>query len=247
MECLFSFFKLIEETYIRAKEDEEYIIYLNERERTEQIIRPILRGRDIKRYSYEWAGKWVIGTFPTLKLNIDEYLSLKNYLESFMPKIAQSGEKGCRKKTSNKWFETQDNIAYWNEFNRQKIVYPNMTKFLPFVYDDKGFLANQKCFILTGENIAFLSAFLNSSLFKFCFSDSFPRLGVEGRELSKIFFEKIPVIKITSNINNKFALAIDDIQREYTESKAIDIDRMIFDLYNLTEQEREFIGFIEIK
>ncbi len=95
----------------------------NERQRTSELIKPILRGRDIKRYSYEWAGLWIIGTFPALKLNIDDYPALRNYLESYRPRIDQSGEKGCRKKTSNKWFETQDNIAYYQEFEKEKISY----------------------------------------------------------------------------------------------------------------------------
>ncbi|MPX33421.1 class I SAM-dependent DNA methyltransferase, partial [Moraxella catarrhalis] len=81
-----------------------------ERERTEGLIKPILRGKDIKRYSYEWAHLWVIVTFPSLKLDIDDYPSLKTYLSQFRPRIDQSGEKDCRKKTNNQWFETQDTI-----------------------------------------------------------------------------------------------------------------------------------------
>jgi len=50
-----------------------------------------------------------------------------------------------------------------------------MTKFLPFVYDKNGFFTNQKCFIITGDNVEFLTAFLNSSLFKYCFR-IFPRI-----------------------------------------------------------------------
>ena len=63
---------------------------------------------------------------------------------------------------------------------------------MPFVYDEANFLTNQKCFIITGQNMAYLNAFLNSSLFKYCFRDSFPELHGGTRELSKIFFDKIP-------------------------------------------------------
>lgn len=69
-----------------------------EREATEQIIKKMLRGRDIKRYSYEWADLWIIGTFPSLKLNIDDYPSLKSYLSQFRPRIDQSGKKGVERK-----------------------------------------------------------------------------------------------------------------------------------------------------
>ncbi|EOH9154304.1 class I SAM-dependent DNA methyltransferase, partial [Campylobacter jejuni] len=113
-----------------------------EKELTAKLIRKMLRGRDIKRYSYEWAGLWVIGTFPSLKLDIEQYPALKQYLSQFLPRIEQSGEKGCRKKTSNKWFETQDNIAYYEEFEKEKIVWNRISSDLCFSYD------NQKNFIL---------------------------------------------------------------------------------------------------
>ncbi|EGJ3609738.1 class I SAM-dependent DNA methyltransferase, partial [Campylobacter jejuni] len=141
-----------------------------EKELTAKLIRKMLRGRDIKRYSYEWAGLWVIGTFPSLKLDIEQYPALKQYLSQFLPRIEQSGEKGCRKKTSNKWFETQDNIAYYEEFEKEKIVWNRISSDLCFSYD------NQKNFILdsmfsitfySNINLKYLIANLNSSISKF--------------------------------------------------------------------------------
>ena len=122
-----------------------------------------------------------------------------------------------------------------------------MTKYLPFVYDDKQHLTNQKCFIITGKNVAFLTAFFNSSLFKFCFRDSFPELQGGTRELSKIFLDKIPVIQVNPYTNALFLDQLLDIQNEYTKSKAIAIDTMIFGLYDLSNEERELVGFVEIK
>lgn len=133
------------------------------------------------------------------------------------------------------------------DFYKPKIVYPNMTKYMPFLYDDKSFLTNQKCFIITGERMAFLTAFFNSSLFKFCFRESFPELQGGTRELSKIFFDKIPVKEISEDIENQFRTVVIDIQNEYTKKKAIQIDEMIFDLYNLNTEERNTIGFVEIQ
>ena len=122
-----------------------------------------------------------------------------------------------------------------------------MTKFLPFIYDDKKFLTNQKCFIITGKNIAFLTAFLNSSLFKFCFRDAFPELQGGTRELSKIFFDKIPVIQVDSDQEREYINVVQDIQLAYTKEKALAIDKMISDLYKLSKDERTEIGFIEIE
>ncbi len=228
----------------------------DERLRTAELIRPILRGRDIKRYGYDWANLWLIATFPSRHYNIEEFPAVKAHLLSFgKERLEQTGKKyiingeeiKARKKTSNKWFETQDSISYWDDFLQPKIVYPNMTKYLPFVYDDKQHLTNQKCFIITGKNVAFLTAFFNSSLFKFCFRDSFPELQGGTRELSKIFFDKIPVIQVNPYTNALFLDQLLDIQNEYTKSKAIAIDTMIFDLYDLSNEERELVGFVEIK
>jgi hypothetical protein len=120
-----------------------------------------------------------------------------------------------------------------------------MTKYLPFTLDETGLLTNQKCFIITGNHISFLTAFLNSSLFKYCFRDVFPELQGGTRELSKIFFDKIPIIKVDNKLDNIFHAAIMDIQNDYSNNKARNINKMIFDLYDLSDKESEFIESIE--
>ena len=132
------------------------------------------------------------------------------------------------------------------DFLKPKIIYPNMTKYMPFVYDNKSYVANQKCFIITGKYVAYLTAFFNSSLFKYCFRDSFPELQGGTRELSKIFFDKIPVCKVSNSQDVLFQEAVEDIQHNYTKQKAQRIDSMLFDLFNLTTEERQTIGFVEI-
>ena len=226
----------------------------SERERTAEIIRPILRGRDIKRYGYEWADQYIIATFPSRQYNIDDYPTLKEFLLSFgIERLEQTGKEyiidgekvKARKKTNNKWFETQDSISYWDEFSKPKIIYPNMTKFLPFVYDTSGLVTNQKCFIITGIRLAFLTAFLNSSLFKFCFADKFPELQGKTRELSKIFMDEIPVMEVGDDDEARFVMLVEATQRNISKEKLWEIDNAIFDLYQLTKEEREYVGFID--
>ena len=228
----------------------------NERERTAELIRPILRGRDIKRYGYNWAGLYLIATFPSRHYDIEQYPAVKEYLLSFgIERLEQTGKEHnvndekikARKKTCNKWFETQDSISYWEDFSKPKIIYPNMTKYMPFVYDEANFLTNQKCFIITGQNMAYLNAFLNSSLFKYCFRDSFPELQGGTRELSKIFFDKIPVKLVSLEQNEIFRKIVNSVQSDYTIEQTKYIDTLLFDLYNLTTEERKVIGYVEIK
>lgn len=121
-----------------------------------------------------------------------------------------------------------------------------MTKYMPFVYDENKYLTNQKCFIVTGNNMAFLAAFFNSSLFKFCFRDAFPELQGGTRELSKIFFDKIPVKRVSAEQNESFREVVNTVQSNYTRSQTIYIDNLIFDLYDLSAEERVVIGYIEI-
>ena len=227
-----------------------------ERQRTEALIRPILRGKDIKRYGYDWAGLWLIATFPTHQYDIEQYPAVKQHLLSFgMERLEQTGRSyvingevvKARKKTSGKWFETQDSIAYWKDFEKPKIMYPNMTKYLPFAYDNRCFLTNQKCFIITGKHIAYLTAFLNSSIFKYCFRDAFPELQGGTRELSKVFFDKISVLQVDDETNERFITLVEDIQAAYTTQKAKAIDALLFELYGLSEEDKEVIGFVEIK
>ena len=209
-----------------------------ERERTAALIRPILRGRDIKRYGYEWAELWIIAA--RLEADIpNKYPAVCEHLEQYKGK-GKLGDNSTTKVFGRPWWAwMQEPVNYWEDFDEHKIIYPNMTKFLPFYYDVEGFLTNQKCFIITGKYLAFLTAFFNSSLFKLCFRDNFPELQGGTRELSKVFFDKIPILLVDEDTNAQFAELVQDIQQEYTREKAMLIDECLFDLYDLTEEERE--------
>ena len=168
---------------------------------------PLLRGRYVNRYKTDWDGTWMIGTFPTLKLDFKDLpkpiqVHLQKYQNRLEPKPKDwKGTKwNGRKAGSYRWFETQDVIGYYREFAKPKIIYPNMTKYLPFYYDrNDGFFTNDKGFILTSDSgcLGYLTAFLNSSLFKCCFRDNFPELMGNTYELSKIFMDILPVKKPT--------------------------------------------------
>jgi len=216
----------------------------DERQRTIELIQPILRGRDIKQYGYKWGNMWLINTHNGIKgelprINIENYPAVKDHLDKYWNKIRDRTDQGDTPYNLR-------NCAYMDDFNKPKIIYPNMTKYMPFVYDDMKFMTNQKCFIITGDKIAFLTAFLNSSLFKYCFRNSFPELQGGTRELSKIFFNKIPVLKINDAVEVKFRSMIKDIQDAYTDRKATEIDAKIFDLYNLSEEERQLISIVNL-
>ena len=167
--------------------------------KSEEVIKPMVRGRDISPYGIT-GFEYLIGTFPALKLDIDNYPAIRNHLHSFgFDRLKQTGDKGARKKTNGKWFETQDSINYHDDFSQPKILYPNMTSVFPFMYDENGFFSNDKSFILTAKDnsisLLFLTAVLNSSLAKLWIWYNCPELQGGTREIRKVYFEHFPVPK----------------------------------------------------
>ena len=189
-----------------------------ERKRTEELIRPILRGRDIKRYGYDWANLWLIATFPSCHYDIDQYPSVKQYLLSFgIERLEQTGKTHivdgekvkARKKTNNKWFETQDSISYWEDFSKPKLVYSEIVREPQFYLDKTGqFYPEATVFIMTGDGIEYLYHAFHTNIITYIFKRFYAGggLGEEGYRYKKAFFEKLPIPKCLSiNINESTA------------------------------------------
>ena len=205
-----------------------------ERRRTEELIRPILRGRDIKRYGYEWAGLYLIATFPSRHYDIEEYPAVKQHLLSFgMERLEQTGKKytidgqqvTARKKTNNKWFETQDSISYWEDFKKPKIIYPETTQGAYFAYDDNGVFLDKTCFMLISGDAEYLQFTLSSKLFEYAYKRIFSSvsLGEHGYQYNKHALVKLPVVKPTDSITKRI--------------KTSDIESFIFDIYKISPDE----------
>ena len=209
-----------------------------ERQKTAEIIRPILRGRDIKLYSYEFADFYIITTFPSLKIDIESYPAVKQHLLSFgYDRLKQTGEKGARKKTNNKWFETQDSIAYWEDFSKQKIVYPETTQGAYFALDINEVMLDKTCFMIITDHSKFLIALLSSKLYEFAYKSIFSsvELGISAYQYNKHALVKLPIIKPTQEIEQKITTLLN-------ESKYQKIDQLLYKLYNLSEEEINYIN-----
>ena len=187
-----------------------------------EIIRPILRGRDIKRYSYQWADLYLIATFPAKQYNIDDYPTVKKYLLDFgYDRLKQTGAKGARKQTNNKWFETQDSISYWHDFSKQKIIYREISEDMDALIDTDGFFVNNKCYIITGEYLEYLCSFFNSVVFRLVLKQV-NSTGGKG----PVFINTLKVIKPTGK------------DRAFTDDE-------FFAQYHLTDEEISFISASE--
>jgi adenine-specific DNA-methyltransferase len=170
-----------------------------------------------------------------------DYPSIYEHLSQYRAELEKRLDKGVD------WSNLR-NCAYLEEFEKPKIIYPNMTKFLPFMYDESGCFGNQKCYIMTGESLKYLLAFFNSKLFKYCFTTDFPELQGNTREINKVVFEQIKVKKISLEAQAPFIEKVDKILAIKKENPAAnttqieaEIDEMVFDLYALSQTERRAI------
>jgi adenine-specific DNA-methyltransferase len=226
-----------------------------ERQRTEAIIKPILRGRDIKRYTYEWKGLWIIGTFPALRLDIDDFPALKKYfLDNFdIRQLEQSGKKypnlgfDARKKTNNKWFETQDQIAYYAEFEKEKVVWAETDQSLNTVIVPGGIYLQKTCFMIITNRTRLLNGLLNSSVSQWYARKSCSPLGNKGLSLTKEAVREIPLPPITPE-NQPLVAQIESLVDQIlarkrgnphadTRDLERDIDQLVYRLYDLTPDE----------
>ncbi|WP_367697607.1 type IIG restriction enzyme/methyltransferase [Helicobacter pylori] len=226
-----------------------------ERERTERLIKPILRGKDIKRYSYEWAHLWVINTHngytSNLKskippIDIEKYPATKAHLDAHYDTIATRCDQGDTPYHLR-------NCAYLEDFEKEKIVYPCiMAKEPCFVYEEKGFYAPAPANIITGDKIEikYITALLNSKCIYFAMRKFYMGGGIEG-ELKTNNLEKIPIPQITEK-NQELADKITDGAKQILALKEKDpkantqklekeIDALVYQLYHLTDEEIKII------
>ncbi|WP_219027708.1 type IIG restriction enzyme/methyltransferase [Helicobacter pylori] len=252
------------EAFIIPTEKREQILNAcktqEERKRTEALIKPILRGKDIKRYSYEWADLWVINTHngytSALKskippVDIEKYPAIKAHLDSHWDTIATRSDQGDTPYHLR-------NCAYLEDFEKEKIVYGEIVQ-EPRFYLDNGecelgyFYAEATSFILTGEHLRYLLGMLHSKLITFAFKTFYAGggLGESGYRYKKAFIERLPIPQITPQ-NQELAHKITDGTKAILEAKEKDpkantqklekeIDALVYQLYNLTDEEIKII------
>ena len=220
--------------------------------RSVEIIKPLLRGRDIKRYHVQWAGLYMLATGYDLDIPND-YPAIYNHLQTMGEQI-ESGRIRVRGKgvfsrddQGENWWNLRA-CAYYPEFEKGKVVYPNMTKFLPFVYDSNGFYTNDKSFIITSGNyLKYFTGYFNSRIAAKWIRENCPELQGGTRELRKVFFENIlipPVTEANQHLVTQIEDKVDKILDAKDDDPAADvseleneIDQIVYLLYDLTPEE----------
>ena len=198
----------------------------DERKKTEELIRPILRGRDIKRYGYNWAELWLINTHNGVKgriprVRIEDYPAIKAHLDHYWSKIKDRADQGDTPYNLR-------NCAYLEEFFKQKIIYREIGFEMDACIAPANWFVNNKLYLVTGDNIEYLLAFLNSKVFNKIILASANLTGGKGVD----FMEKV---KVPRDQNLMKAVVNTNDERQ--------IDAQFNDYYGLTEAEKQFLSW----
>ena len=218
-----------------------------------EIIRPILRGRDIQRNGYEFANLYLICTFPSKHYDINDFPAIKDWLingDWVLPnspigtgqlRLEQTGQEHTvngkkfksRKKTNNKWFETQDSISYWDDFNKPKIIYQELSQGSRFAFDPDGvFFVSNTAYLLTGENLDYLLKVLNSKIIEFVFRNYYSTsMGETGLRWLNQYVINLPIPKPTPKSTS--------VIQNASESE---IEQILKEAYCLSDSEMQFIS-----
>ena len=225
--------------------------------RSAEIIKPVLRGRDVRRYQADWRGLWLIATLPALDLNIDDYPAVKRHLLSFgKRRLEQSGKRlsngtRARKRTGHAWFEMQDTCAYHAEFSKEELFWMQMGGRARFAYAGPGLFSNQKAFMITGTDLRYLLPLLNSSISEWYMQITGVPTGMGLIQWDKYTVERLPICTLSGprrktleeHTGRVLAAKDTDSDANTTEIER-EIDQLVYHLYNLTAEE---IASVELR
>ncbi len=188
--------------FIIDKEIKDKLI--KEDPKSAEIIKPFVVGEDVKRYEIEFKDKYLI--FTRRGINIDSYPAIKKHLEKFkdrlMPKPQDWDEKRDgkwkgRKPGSYKWYEIQDTIAYYKEFEKPKIVYLVFQVRPAFSFDSSGLFTNNAVWMIPTDD-KYLLSILNSKLGWLLITKYCTQIR-NGYQLIWDYLRKIPIRRINFN------------------------------------------------
>ena len=194
---------------------------------------PILRGRDIKRYGYQWANLWLINTHNGVKgkidrINVEDYPAVKAHLDQFWDKVSTRVDKGDTPYNLR-------NCAYLEDFNKPKIIYSEIVREPQFYLDENGeFFPEATTFLMIGDRLKYLYNIFHTRAFTYFFKRFYAGggLGGDGYRYKKAFFEITPIPKMFGTFNQMEIEKAD----EHT-----DIEEHFLAMFNFTEEELQYI------
>ena len=206
----------------------------DERKRTAELIRPILRGRDIKRYGYVENGLFLINTHNGIRgklprIDINDYPAVKAHLDRYWDKISARADKGDTPYNLR-------NCAYLEDFSKPKIIFQEIVQNSQFLYDETiHYMCNDTGRIIVGAQLPFILGVLNSKLFFYAVKKFYSGgvLGEHGIRMKHTFFGNFPCLSYNKQIEN----AAKELSYKFNTNTADKTDKLIFSAYSLTKEE----------
>ena len=233
-----------------------------ERKRTEAIIRPILRGRDIKRYSYTWNDLWLIYIPWHFPLQFDETIQgasekaetefKKQYPAVYSHLLQYKKELSARNKAETgiryEWYAMQRwGANYWEDFDKPKIVWAELSRTgNSFAFDNAKMFVGNTGYILTVPNdnpeiLKYLLGFLNSRIILYYLDLICTRLDDNGWRWLRQFVENIPIPEQSLNNSSKLIKTVGNIDEYNQQDFSNKINEIVAEIFRLTDAEISYI------
>ncbi|MHB8335804.1 MAG: Eco57I restriction-modification methylase domain-containing protein [Ignavibacteriaceae bacterium] len=214
--------------------------------KNKEIIKPLLRGKDIKRYHYSYQNLYLINTHNGVKeLDISridvvqDYPVIYDYLKQFKNDLIIRQDQGVH------WTNLR-NCAFLEEFKKEKIVWLEISDKANYAFDDKGMYLTNSAYFLTGKNLKYLLAILNSKLSDYYFFQITAKIAGGRKRYTKQYVGQVRIPEIPEAQQKPFVNLVDiilDAKQQVKDTTALEneIDLMVYKLYNLTYEEVKII------
>jgi len=198
-----------------------------------EIIKPILRGKDIKKYSYQFADKWLINLHNNPPLDIQEYPAIQKHLDTYYDKLEKRSDQGITPYNLR-------NCAYLDAFENEKIIYPETVQGAYFYLDTESYYIDKTAFMIIGKDIKYIFALISSKISTYFYKSYCGGviLGEKGYQYNKHAVQKLPIPQIPKEEQKTFEILVDyilfakeqDMNNEASLFESV-IDGMVYDLY----------------
>jgi len=218
---------------------------INEHPSSSKVIKPLLRGRDVKRWCVDYQDLYLI--FTRRGINIKNYPAIEKYLSQYRDRLT-AGVEGGRKAGSYEWYEIQDNVAYWQEFEKSKIVWGNLATSPQFALATVNSYVCAPANLIVSENNNYLLAILNSKAAQYVISQNAALRQGGFLEFKPIYVSQVTIPAATESQRT----AMEKLVQKCLDAKKGDpkadtneleqaINALVYQLYGLTEEEIKIV------
>ncbi|MFZ5917987.1 MAG: Eco57I restriction-modification methylase domain-containing protein [Chloroflexota bacterium] len=210
--------------------------------RSGEVLKPWIRGRDIDRWRVDWPGLHVI--FARRGVRIESYPAIQRHLTQFRERL-MPGRPGGRKPGTYQWYEIQDSTDYYTEFERPKIVYPDIAKTPEFAYDTTRAYGGNTMYILPTDEL-YLLGILNSVVTGFFYTQISSSIQSDYLRFIATYMGQVPIPAATPAQRTAIESLVGKLlaadgqgaeHRERVEAWERELNTLVYELYGLTEQE----------